>query len=91
MALWSATPPAGAKVRWEYPVVWRGDTGLLRFLAVVSTANEPKGLAFNDWITLHGATWEALGRWDRIGDSPPRWPVVSQPERTYRTRIVLTA
>ena len=41
-------------------MVWRGDSGLLRFLAVVNAANEPKGLAFNDWIPIDAQTWEVV-------------------------------
>jgi len=59
--LWQTTAPATPKARWSYPVVWRDDSGAtLRFRALVTTANEPEGLAFNDWIPLDGATWSGL-------------------------------
>ena len=70
VSLWAGTPAASPKVRWEYPVVWRGDKGLLRFLAVVNAANEPKGLSFNDWIPLDGATWGAT--WEAVGEKMGR-------------------
>lgn len=61
--LWQSTPPATPKSRWAYPVVWRDDSGAtLRFKALVTTANEPEGMAFNDWHPLDSATWEALAR-----------------------------
>lgn len=61
--LFQATPPREPKVRWSYPVVWtEPGLGVLRFEAVVSTANEPDGLAFNDWMPLDAATWDRLGK-----------------------------
>lgn len=62
VTLWQQTEPRSPKVRWEYPVVWKEGDDILRFLAVVTTANEPKGLSFNDWIPLDAETWAALGR-----------------------------
>jgi hypothetical protein len=60
--LWQTVPAQTPKVRWSYPVVWTQlDGRTLRFEAVVNTANEPDGLAFNDWIPLDAATWEGLG------------------------------
>jgi len=32
----------------------------MRFLAMVSTASEPDGLAFNDWIPVDASSWEVL-------------------------------
>lgn len=61
--LWQETPPLGAKVRLMYPVVWQESGGHeMRFQAVVTTANENEGLAFNDWIPRDAATWEELGK-----------------------------
>ncbi len=59
--LWQKVPPTEPKIRWSYPVVWtEPGLGVLRFEAVVNQANEPDGLAFNDWMPLDAATWEAL-------------------------------
>ena len=64
LALWETTPARSAKVRWTYPVVWR-EPGFedVRFVGVVTTASEPDGLVFNDWIPAdarsHG-TLEAI-------------------------------
>ncbi len=53
--------PEEPKVRGSYRVVWRDDDfGELRFLALRSTASEPDGYAFNDWIPLDGETWSRL-------------------------------
>ena len=61
--IWSATPPAAAKVRWTYNVVWQDpEFGVMRFLATVSTASEPDALSFNDWTPLDAASWEILAR-----------------------------
>jgi hypothetical protein len=30
----------------------------MRFLAVVNTASEPDGLAFNDWMPVGAETWK---------------------------------
>jgi hypothetical protein len=58
---WEATAPRDPKIRWSYPIVWREpDLGTLRFQVLVSACNEPEGLAFNDWIPLDAATWQAL-------------------------------
>lgn len=69
VSLWEKTPPRTAKVRWTYPVTWREPAvGDLRFLALVSTASEPDGLAFNDWVPLDASTWDrlsAIGGLDR--------------------------
>jgi transcriptional regulator with XRE-family HTH domain len=63
LEVWEKTLGRSPKVRWNYPVVWRdNNTGRLRFLATVTTANEPAGLAFNDWVPLDAATWTALGK-----------------------------
>jgi len=62
LSIWTATPPRTAKVRWHYKVTWADpELGEMRFNAIVSTASEPDGLGFNDWIPLEGATWSKLG------------------------------
>lgn len=59
--VFAAAPAREPKCRWTYPVVWNADRfGEIRFVALVNTASEPDGLAFNDWIPLDGRTWEAL-------------------------------
>lgn len=59
--VFAKTPPREPKVRWEYPVVWRDEEfGEMRFMGVVTTASEPDGLGFNDWIPLDSETWAAL-------------------------------
>ena len=43
------------------PVVWQGpDVGVHRCEILLTAANEPDGLAFNDWIPVDAATWTAL-------------------------------
>ena len=42
------------------------DVGTLRFRAMVNTASEPDGLAFNDWIPLDAATWDGLARLEKL-------------------------
>ncbi|MEK7247127.1 MAG: helix-turn-helix domain-containing protein [Chloroflexota bacterium] len=59
MELWQETIPRGPKVRWEYEVHWNEPgIGRMRFLAVVNTASEPDGLAFNDWMPVGAETWK---------------------------------
>ncbi len=62
-ALWERTPPATAKVRWNYPITWR-EPGFddIRLLGVVTTASEPDALAFNDWIPIDAASHATLER-----------------------------
>lgn len=61
--VWQGTPPSKAKCRWDFPIVWEEpDLGRLNFRVIVNTASEPDGLAFNDWMPLDAATWEALER-----------------------------
>jgi hypothetical protein len=63
LELWQETLPREPKVRWEYEVLWNEPgLGRMRFLAVVNTANEQDGLAFNDWIPVGAESWECLGR-----------------------------
>ena len=59
--LWQDTPPLGAKVRLMYPIEWR-EPGYcpMHFQGLVTTANEPDGLAFNDWVPCDAQTWEEL-------------------------------
>lgn len=60
-ALWERTPPASAKVRWNYPVIWREPgVGEIRFLGTVTTASEPDALAFNDWVPIDAASHALL-------------------------------
>lgn len=59
--VFAATPARDPKCRWTYRVVWRDDDfGEMRFLAVVNTASEPDGLAFNDWHPVDAETWAVL-------------------------------
>jgi transcriptional regulator with XRE-family HTH domain len=61
--LWQTAEPHSAKVRWVYPVRWKEpDVGLIDFVAVVTTANEEEGLAFNDWIPVGAESWANLTR-----------------------------
>lgn len=60
-ALWPKVEPHGAKVRWGYPVVWGTEDGpQIRFQAIVTTCNEPKGLAFNDWVPTDAESWACM-------------------------------
>jgi transcriptional regulator with XRE-family HTH domain len=60
-SLWERTPPASAKVRFNYPVVWREPgIGEIRFIGTVTTASEPDALAFNDWIPEDAASHALL-------------------------------
>ncbi len=66
--VWQNTPARDAKCRWHFPIVWEEpELGRLQFRVVVSTASEPDGLAFNDWMPLDARTWEALERLKREG------------------------
>jgi transcriptional regulator with XRE-family HTH domain len=64
--LWQDTEPLEAKVRLMYPIHWR-EPGLrpMSFMGVVTTANEPEGLAFNDWIPTDAQTWDELEKLKR--------------------------
>ena len=60
-ALWERTPRAIAKVRWNYPVIWRDPgVGEIRFLGTVTVANEPEAIGFNDWIPADAASHALL-------------------------------
>lgn len=59
--VWASTPARDAKVRWDYRVVWQDpEYGVMRFHALVGTASEPAGLAFNDWIPVNAESWSVL-------------------------------
>ncbi len=61
LALWETTPARSPKSRWWYPIVLEEPgVGTLSFRVLVSTASEPDGLAFNDWVPLDAATWSGL-------------------------------
>jgi transcriptional regulator with XRE-family HTH domain len=61
LSLWTETPASSPKVRWTYKVIWdAGSLDLLNFHCIVTTASEPDGLAFNDWIPVDATTWSAL-------------------------------
>lgn len=61
MELWANTSPRTPKVRWSFPVTWKEpDIGALRFSVIVTPANEPAAIGFNDWIPLDAPTWQAL-------------------------------
>jgi hypothetical protein len=63
MELWQETPARDPKIRWQYPVVWQQPgVGTLTFLGVANTANDPEGLAFQDWIPCDAETWECLAK-----------------------------
>lgn len=63
LSAWGRAKPTSPKVRWTYNISWNHpQQGKMRFHALVSTANEGEGLAFNDWAPLDGETWSALGR-----------------------------
>lgn len=57
----AAAPAREPKCRWTFRVVWMDDEfGEMRFVAMASTASEPAGLAFNDWIPVDADTWTVL-------------------------------
>jgi transcriptional regulator with XRE-family HTH domain len=61
LSLWRDVPGRTPKMRWSYPVVWNDPgAGVMRFKCFASSASEPDGLAFNDWIPLDAETWSAL-------------------------------
>ncbi len=68
--IWQAAPDVWQKkARWTYPVVWQQPgVGVMRFEAITTSASDVEGLAFNDWIPLDAATWDALGR--MMGSTP---------------------
>jgi hypothetical protein len=60
-ALWQETEVRDPKVRWTYPVIWEeSGVGRITFQGLVTTANEPDGLAFNDWIPCDADSWATL-------------------------------
>jgi transcriptional regulator with XRE-family HTH domain len=57
-ALWQEAEPHEPKVRWEYPVQWcEPGIGPIAFRGIATTANDPDGLAFNDWIPVGAESW----------------------------------
>ena len=60
--VWERTPPRPPKSRWTYRIVWREPEGEMRFEAVVSTASEPDGLSFNDWMPADAESHAVLER-----------------------------
>jgi len=63
MELWERVEPLAPKLRWSYPVVWQHPgAGVMRFICFASSANEPDGLSFNDWIPIDAETWLNLER-----------------------------
>jgi transcriptional regulator with XRE-family HTH domain len=59
--VWTSAVPWPAKVRQQYRVVWSdAGYGEMRFLAQITTASEPAGLAFNDWHPVDAETWTVL-------------------------------
>lgn len=64
---WQNAEPATVKIRWQYPVIWTDpEVGTMQFRALVGPANEPDGLAFNDWIPINEATWAALTKLESV-------------------------
>jgi len=61
--LWQETPALPPKVRLIYSVDWN-EPGCrpMRFAGIVTTANEPEGLNFNDWVPCDAQTWEELAK-----------------------------
>jgi transcriptional regulator with XRE-family HTH domain len=60
---WNAVEYEPARVRWHYAIDWRDAVaGRMHFHAIVSTASERDGLAFNDWIPLDAESWAVLER-----------------------------
>ena len=59
--LWQSTPKMTDKAHWLYPVIWR-EPGFpeINFRGVVSTASEPEGWGFNDWVPLDAASHATL-------------------------------
>ena len=58
---WQSAEPATPKVRWWYPIVWdEPGIGTMRFRCLSTTCDEPRGLAYQDWMPLDAATWHAL-------------------------------
>jgi len=74
LQLWETAPSAwDKKARWTYPVVWdEPGIGILRFESIASPANDPDGLAFNDWIPLDAATWQGLEQLKARATRPSR-------------------
>ncbi len=66
--LFEAVEPQYPKIRYSYNVVWDHPTvGILRFEALVTTANDLDGFTFQDYIPLDAETWQRL---ERLRDLP---------------------
>jgi transcriptional regulator with XRE-family HTH domain len=65
LRLFEERPPAKAKMRWTYRVIWQDpEAGKMTFRCFASSANEWDGLAFHDWIPTDAGSWTALERLD---------------------------
>lgn len=69
-SVWQRTAPLEHKVRWFYPVVWsEPGVGQMSFRCLVTTANDPDGLAFNDWIPEDATTWDNIAKMMKTAQS----------------------
>jgi transcriptional regulator with XRE-family HTH domain len=60
------------KERFTYPIVWdEPGIGTMHFKALSSSASDPDGLSFNDWIPLDADTWHALVQLKARGSAYP--------------------
>ena len=60
--LWRDAPPIKVKMRWSYRIVWQvPGFDVMRFQGFLSSANEPDGYMFYDWIPADATTWDQLG------------------------------
>jgi transcriptional regulator with XRE-family HTH domain len=72
--VWERTPARLPKSRWTYRLVWREPEGEIRFTGLVTTASEPHGLSFSDWLPADAASHLILEAVlaSRAGESPDR-------------------
>ncbi len=72
LKLWEEAPSVwDKKERFTFPVVWdEPGIGIMRFESLQSSASDPLGLAFNDWIPLDAATWQRLEQLKARGPVP---------------------
>lgn len=84
LAAWERAVPSPAKVRHMYRILWRHAAGRMSFAALLTTANEREGLAFNDWIPANAETWTALNRLlAEMGEDPAAFEAqLLEPRRT---------
>ena len=70
--LWAEAPAVWNNTeRFTYPVVWdEPGIGIMRFESLSSSASDPDGLAFNDWIPVDAATWLRLEQLKARGPVP---------------------